>query len=100
VKLAAAALIPLMVSGSTALDGVPLLVGQPAASASLAITVQANSGIPLGPADIAFLETTLNQLRTSQPTLLAPLPAGVTDVRFYRIFVDDAQVGIHLKAGN
>ena len=44
------------------------------------------------------LPTTLNQLRTTQPTLLAPLPAGVTDVRMYRIFVGVANIGVHLEA--
>jgi Pectate lyase superfamily protein len=51
-----------------------------------------------GTADPTFLTTTLNQIRTQQPTLLAPLATGVTDVRLYRIFVNAAAVGIHLEA--
>jgi hypothetical protein len=46
--------------------------------------------------DTSFLTTTLDQLRTQQPTLLAPLPSGVTDVRFYRVFVGFANTGMHL----
>jgi hypothetical protein len=57
----------------------------------------ASSELPeQGTANPTFLTATLNQLRTAQPTLLAPLPSGVTDVRFYRIFVDSAIYGIHL----
>jgi hypothetical protein len=48
--------------------------------------------------DATFLTTTLNQLRTMQPTLLAPLPSGVTDARFYRVFVGFANIGVHLEA--
>jgi hypothetical protein len=50
--------------------------------------------------DTTFLTATLNQLRTEQPTLLAPLPSGVTDARFYRVFVDSAATGIHLIAAS
>jgi hypothetical protein len=53
-----------------------------------------------GCCDATFLTATLNQLRTEQPTLLAPLPSGVTDARFYRVFVDAANIGIHLEAGS
>src|SRR5262249_33015067 len=52
----------------------------------------------LGTPDPTFLNATLNELRTQQPTLLAPLPAGVTDLRFYRIFVQETVTGIHLTA--
>jgi hypothetical protein len=48
--------------------------------------------------DPSLLTATLDQLRTGQPALLAPLPTGVTDARFYRVFVDAANNGIHLKA--
>jgi hypothetical protein len=52
-----------------------------------------------GCCDATFLSTTLNQMRTEQPTLLAPLASGVTDARFYRVFVEYFITGIHLKAG-
>jgi hypothetical protein len=52
------------------------------------------------PADASFLNATLDQLRTEQPTLLAPLPSGVTDVRFYRVLVDAAITGVHLEAAS
>ena len=51
-----------------------------------------------GTADGSFLTATLNQIRREQPTVLAPLPSGVTDVRLYRVFVDHGILGIHLKA--
>jgi hypothetical protein len=50
-----------------------------------------------GATDPSFLTAALNQIRTGQPTLLGPLPGGVTDARFYRVFVDHAIIGIHLK---
>jgi hypothetical protein len=52
----------------------------------------------IGAADSSFLTASLNQIRTAQPTLLAPLPNGVTDVRFYRVSVGTARAGIHLQA--
>jgi hypothetical protein len=51
-----------------------------------------------GTADVSLLSATLNQIRTGLPTLLAPVASGVTDARFYRVFVDHANTGIHLKA--
>jgi len=60
----------------------------------------ATSELPETTADPTFLTVTLNQLRTEPPTLLAPLPSGVTDARFYRVFVDYAITGIHLEAAS
>jgi hypothetical protein len=54
----------------------------------------------IGAADPSFLTAALNQIRTEQPTLLAPLPSGVTDARFYRVFVGTALTGIHLQAAS
>jgi hypothetical protein len=51
-----------------------------------------------GCCDATFLSTTLNQMRTEQPTLLAPLASSVTDARFYRVFVEYFITGIHIKA--
>jgi hypothetical protein len=61
-----------------------------------------SSELPEQPAapDGSFLTATLNQMRTAQPTLLAPLPAGVTDARFYRVFVDGLTTGMHLEAAS
>jgi hypothetical protein len=53
-----------------------------------------------GCCDTMFLTATLNQLRTEQPTLLAPLPSSVTDIRFYRVIVGDTITGIHLQAAS
>jgi hypothetical protein len=54
----------------------------------------------IGAADPSFLTVALNQIRTEQPTLLAPLANGVTDARFYRVFVGTARTGIHLQAAS
>jgi len=53
-----------------------------------------------GCCDTAFLTGTLAQIRSVQPTLSTPLPSGVTDLRFYRVFVSSALTGIHLKAAS
>jgi hypothetical protein len=50
-----------------------------------------------GVADPAFLREMLAQTRAEQPAIIEKLPAGVSDVRFYRVTVGDAAVGIHLK---
>ncbi len=60
--------------------------------------LQGSGELPeIGAADPSFLNATLNQMRTAQPTLLAPLPSGVTDARFYRVFVSSAATGVHLE---
>jgi Pectate lyase superfamily protein len=53
-----------------------------------------------GTANASFLTATLNQIRTEPPTRLVPLRSGVTDARFYRVFVDSAATGIHLEAAS
>jgi hypothetical protein len=53
-----------------------------------------------GCCDTTFLTATLDQLRTEQPTLLAALPGGVTDARFYRVLTGSALIGIHLQAAS
>jgi hypothetical protein len=50
--------------------------------------------------DPSFLTATLDQMRTAQPALLAALSSAVTDARFYRVFVDDFTIGIHLEAAS
>jgi hypothetical protein len=50
-----------------------------------------------GPADPDFLRKMLRQTRTAKPTPLVPLPAGVTDARLSRVFVQGGRVTIHLK---
>ena len=121
-----AALVNLKISGNTEIIGYAAnakvlalgLVGpsstffanisSPAASAEL-LNVQADPRPGIGGnselseqgcCDAPFLTATLNQLRTGQPTLLAPLPSGVTDARFYRVYVDDFITGIHLQAAS
>ncbi|MGP0094483.1 MAG: glycosyl hydrolase family 28-related protein [Xanthobacteraceae bacterium] len=45
----------------------------------------------------AFISATLAQSRTAHPSQILDLPAGVTDVRFYRVSVDLGTIGIHLE---
>ena len=49
-----------------------------------------------GVADPAFLREMLAQTRAEQPEIIGKLPDGVSDVRFYRVWVENAVVGIHL----
>lgn len=52
-----------------------------------------------GQADPAFLRRMLAPTRQARPRLLRPIQPGITDVRLYRVFVFNTQVGLHLKAG-
>lgn len=49
-----------------------------------------------GTVDPQFLRQMLSQTRAEQPTLIGDLPEGVSDVRFYRVSVSNAVIGIHL----
>jgi hypothetical protein len=51
----------------------------------------------IGPSDPDFLRKMLRQTRAAKPAALAPLPAGVTDVRLNRVFVEGGRAAIHLK---
>jgi hypothetical protein len=60
-----------------------------------------NSELPeQGCCNATFVSATLNQVRAEQPALLEPLPSGVTDARFYRVFAEYFITGIHLEAGS
>jgi len=48
--------------------------------------------------DPNFLREMLAQTRTERPQLVTSIEDGLTDVRFYRIMVDQTSVGIHLQA--
>jgi hypothetical protein len=50
-----------------------------------------------GSLDPPFLRQMLEQTRAEQPQLIQDLPSGVSDVRFYRVSVSNALVGIHLQ---
>jgi hypothetical protein len=50
-----------------------------------------------GCCDTTFLVNALQQLRSSLPTIPVGTAAGVTDVRFNRVFTSNALTGIHLK---
>lgn len=45
-----------------------------------------------------FVRSQLSQVRNAQPRALASQPAGVTDLRVFRVSVEQSTVGIHLKA--
>jgi hypothetical protein len=47
----------------------------------------------------SFLNTTLAQMMVTKPTgVLNGLPAGVTDVRMYRVRTENGAIGVHLRA--
>ena len=51
--------------------------------------------------DPSFIRDMISQIRTEQPNGLTSLPSGVTDLRLYRVRVEQALTGIHLKgSGN
>ncbi|HEY3398713.1 MAG TPA: glycosyl hydrolase family 28-related protein [Armatimonadota bacterium] len=52
-----------------------------------------------GVTDSSFLREMLSFLRRERPKPINDLPAGVTDVRLYRIFVEGSRIGIRLEAG-
>jgi len=39
----------------------------------------------------------LNMTRSEKPPVLVPLAGGITDIRFFRVLIDGARIGIHLK---
>jgi Pectate lyase superfamily protein len=51
-----------------------------------------------GNANPTFLTNSLNQIRTTPPTVPGnpTIPAGVTDLRIYRVFVNDAVTGVQI----
>jgi hypothetical protein len=51
----------------------------------------------LGNPDAAWILQMLEQVRSETPRLLTTLPAGITDVRFYRAAVSDFTTGIEVK---
>jgi len=56
-----------------------------------------NPFIDTGSTDADFLKQMLGQTRSSRPRLLAPTPRGLTDVRFHRVFVGNARIGVGLS---
>jgi hypothetical protein len=47
--------------------------------------------------DPQFVRQMLAQTREEQPEIIGDLPPGVSDVRFYRVSVSNAVIGVHLK---
>ena len=56
-----------------------------------------NSSEDQGPRDADFLRRMLNMTRSEKPPVLVPLAGGITDIRFFRVLIDGARIGIHLK---
>ena len=50
-----------------------------------------------GAVDLQFLRRMLSQTREEQPQIIGDLPAGVTDIRFYRVWISNAITGIGLS---
>ena len=53
-----------------------------------------------GRVDADFLSNMLAQTRSEKPGFIRPKPDGVTDARFYRIWVESALTGIELTSTN
>jgi hypothetical protein len=51
-----------------------------------------------GTASPNFLRSMLASTRTEKPDALAPLPAGVTDVKLYRLAIEQSGTGLHVKS--
>ncbi len=65
---------------------------------SEAVPNQANTEIlPGEPGSVAFLRDMLFQTRSQRPKPLTSLPAGLTDVVFERVRVENSLIGIHLQ---
>jgi hypothetical protein len=50
-----------------------------------------------GATDPQFLRQMLSQTREEQPLVIGDIPAGISDVRFYRVLIRNAVIGIHLQ---
>ena len=48
-------------------------------------------------ASSATIRTMLAQSRTSHPSTIMDLPPGVTDTRFYRVFVEQGSIGVYIR---
>jgi hypothetical protein len=44
----------------------------------------------------SFARTMLSHSMSENPTSITSLPAGITDLRFYRVFIERGSVGLHL----
>ena len=77
--------------------------GSPAAQATLLNSrdqIRGGSSVRTndqGAVDPQYLRQMLSQTREEQPQLIGDLPAGVSDIRFYRVSVSNAVIGIHLQ---
>jgi hypothetical protein len=52
-----------------------------------------------GSASPSFLRNMLASTRTEKPSPLSPLPVGVTDVRIYRVAIEQSLTGLHVLSG-
>ena len=62
--------------------------------------LRGGSSVPIddiGQADPAFLRETLAQTRAEHAGIIDQLPAKITDLRLYRVMVENGTVGIHLE---
>jgi pectate lyase-like protein len=62
--------------------------------------IPGNASIPVanqGTLDPVFLKDMVAQTRAAQPALLDALPAGVSDVRFYRVWIQNTLSALHLR---
>jgi Pectate lyase superfamily protein len=68
-------------------------------SRQLVSNVPGNGSLPMpnqGAVDPVFIKDMIEQTRQARPEFLTTLAAGVSDLRFFRVWVRTAPVGIHL----
>jgi hypothetical protein len=78
--------------------------GSPVADARLLNSRQQTSAgsiqvTNVGTAELTYIREMMTHTRSEQPEILTTLPSGVTDLRFFRVWVTSATVGIHLLPG-
>jgi hypothetical protein len=71
----------------------------PAGAVILDLNRRMGSAVQANPAaiDADFVRDLLSDARTSRVQTLAPLPAGITDLRLSRVWTWNGRVGLHLK---
>src|SRR5262249_28664947 len=80
----------------------------PSADARLFASMQFTNTLPnvavrqlanIGTSNPAWIKDMISHTRGEAPQILNALPAGVTDLRFFRVVVHRSTVGIHLLGG-
>ena len=59
-------------------------------------TIQTPHANSSGASNPVFIKSMFEQTRSHQPRFLTPLPAGVTDLRLHRVYINRGVYGLHL----